>query len=71
MTSNDDPTDRPLDDRQVLHQFKNYLAVIVGFCDLMLTETAEGDQRRRDLEEVRKAAQAAMGLLPEIARRLG
>jgi hypothetical protein len=59
-----------LDDRQLLHQFKNHLAVIVGFCDLMLTDLPGDAPQHRDVVEVRKAAQSAMGLLPEIARRL-
>jgi hypothetical protein len=59
-----------LDDRQLLHQFKNYLAVIVGFCDLMLSELPDGADVRRDVTEVRKAAQSAMEMLPELARRL-
>ncbi len=60
----------PLDDRQLLHQFKNYLAVIIGFCDLMLSDLPEDADLRRDVAEVRTAAQSAMALMPELARRL-
>jgi hypothetical protein len=59
-----------LDDRQLLHQFKNYLAVIVGFCDLMLADLPANAPQQGDVIEVRKAAQSAMDLLPELARRL-
>ncbi len=59
-----------LDDRQLLHQFKNYLAVIVGFCDLLLNDVPAGDPTHADVVEVRKAAQSAMSLLPELSRRL-
>ena len=49
---------------------KNHLAVIVGFCDLLVSDTAAGDPRKADLLEVRQAARQAMAAIPEIARRL-
>jgi hypothetical protein len=66
-------TDQPgagLDNRQLLHQFKNYLAVILGFCDLLLNELPAGDPKHSDVAEVRKAAQSALALFPELSRRL-
>jgi hypothetical protein len=66
----DDTPGADLDDRRLLHQFKNYLAVIVGFCDLLLNELTLGDPKHADVVEVRKAAQSAMLLLPELSRRL-
>jgi hypothetical protein len=55
---------------QVLHQLKNQLAIIVGFCDLLMADAPEGEQRTGDLMEVHKAAREAMALLPEVAQRL-
>jgi hypothetical protein len=52
----------------VVHRLKNHLAVIVGFCDLLLAECPAGDARRADLVEVDKAARAAMAILPEVTR---
>jgi hypothetical protein len=57
------------DNGEVLHRLRNHLAVIVGFCDLLLSECPEGDVRRGDLVEVHKAARAAMAMLPEVERR--
>ena len=55
---------------EVLHQLKNHLSTILGFCDLLLDDLAEGDPRHRDVLEVHRAAHAAMALMPELARRL-
>jgi hypothetical protein len=59
-----------LTNAQVVHQLKNHLAVIVGFCDLLIAGSAEGDPRTADLLEVHKAARQAMAAMPEVARRL-
>lgn len=45
-----------------LHDFKNQLAIIMGFCDLLIEESARDDPRRRDFEEIHKAAVAARHL---------
>ena len=55
---------------EVIHDLKNHLAVIMGFCDLLVSDTAAGDPRTADLLEVRQAARQAMAAIPEIARRL-
>lgn len=47
----------------VEHTLKNHLAIIVGYCDLMLAELAESDARVVDLTEIRNAALAAGELL--------
>lgn len=54
----------------LIHQFKNHLSIIVGFCDLMLAECIEDDVRRGDLIEIQKAAYAAMALVPELSKRI-
>ena len=45
------------------HDFKNQLAIIRGFAEILLAEAAAGDPRRRDLEEIHKAAVNALDLL--------
>lgn len=54
----------------LIHQFKNHLGVIVGFCDVLLAEMPEDDARHADLLEMHKAAHAAMALVPELAKRM-
>jgi hypothetical protein len=61
-------TEPPTDD--VLHRLKNHIAVIVGYCDLLVAEFAEDDPHRADLLEVHKAGREAMALLPDVARRI-
>ena len=48
------------------HDFKNQLAIIRGFAEILLAEAAPGDQRRRDLEEIHKAAMSALDLLARL-----
>jgi hypothetical protein len=59
-----------LDNRALVHQFKNYLAIILGFCDLVLGDLPKTDPQRGDVSEIRAAAQSALDLLPEVTRRL-
>jgi hypothetical protein len=54
----------------IIHRLKNHLAIIVGYCDLLIPEFEEGDRRRADFLEVHKAGQEAMALIPELARRI-
>jgi hypothetical protein len=56
---------------EVVHRLKNHIAIIVGFCDLLLAEVAEDDPHRADILEVHKAAREAMALLPEATRPKG
>jgi hypothetical protein len=55
---------------QIVHQLKNHLAIIVGFCDLLIADTPVDDPRTDDLREVHDAARQAMAVMPEVARRL-
>lgn len=43
-------------DGPALHALSNHLAVILGFIELVLSETASDDPRRADLIEIRDAA---------------
>jgi hypothetical protein len=53
-----------------LHQLKNHLSIIIGFCDLLLGDLADGDPKRVDILEMRKAGQAALDLMPDLATRM-
>ena len=48
------------------HAFKNQLTVIRGFSEILIAETPAGDPRRRDLEEIHKAAMTALDLLARL-----
>ena len=51
------------DDDASRHDFKNQLAIICGFAEILIAEAEPGDPRRRDLEEIHKAAISALDLL--------
>jgi signal transduction histidine kinase len=42
------------------HTLTNYLAIILGFSELLLQDLRADDPRRADLEEIHKAATAAL-----------
>ena len=42
------------------HTVKNHLAVIVGFCELLLAATPADDSRHADLQEIHHAARELM-----------
>ena len=48
-----------------LHNVRNQLSVILGFCDLLLSEIPEHDRKHGDILEMRKAANTALTLLEE------
>ena len=54
----------------VIHTFKNHLAIVIGFSDLLLSEMAADDQRRKDVMEINKAGHAALALLTSLMREL-
>jgi hypothetical protein len=59
-----DSTDRVRSlDRRTEHALRNHLAVIVGFCELLLSGMPTDDPRALDVSEIHKAATAAMQLL--------
>jgi transcriptional regulator of acetoin/glycerol metabolism len=56
--------DADMRDRQEIdHDLLNYLTAILGFTELILEETPPGERRHSELREIRKAAQAAVGLV--------
>ena len=65
------PRDLPerSEDSPVLHELKNHLSVIVGYCDLLLRNMPADDRTRGDIVEMHKAGQAAIELLPRLTVR--
>ena len=53
-------------DEKIRHDFKNQLAIIRGFAEILLVDTAAVDERRRDIEEIHRAANAALALLDRL-----
>ena len=45
------------------HALKNYIAIILGYSDLLLEEMPADDPRIDDLREIHKAATAAAALI--------
>lgn len=48
-----------------MHNVRNQLSVILGFCDLLLGEIPEHDRKHGDILEMRKAANMALTLLED------
>jgi len=48
------------------HDFKNQLGIILGFSEILLAEASASDPRRDDLEEIHRAATAAVALLARL-----
>ena len=57
-------TDTP-GESPAVHAFKNQLAIIIGFSDLLLSDLPESDPKRNDILEINRAAHAALALLNE------
>jgi signal transduction histidine kinase len=53
--------------RDPIHEMRNYLSIVLGFVELLLVDTSDGDRRREDLLEIKQAADRAMALLPELS----
>jgi len=56
-------TNRPRLDGPSMHQMSNYLAVILGFVELIIADTPEDAPHYSDLLEVRNAAVEAARLI--------
>jgi signal transduction histidine kinase len=53
-------------DDKTRHDFKNQLAIIQGFAELLLADATADDPRRDDFKEIAKAAVTALDLLARI-----
>ena len=55
---------------ELVHRFKNLLAITMSYCTMLLDELDANDPTRKDIQEMQKATQDAMAMLPELAQRL-
>jgi hypothetical protein len=55
---------------ELLHRFKNQLALGMGFCNLLIDEMENQDPRRQDILQVQHAIQEAINMLPELAEQM-
>jgi signal transduction histidine kinase len=58
--------ERLLASRELVHEFRNLLAVIVNYCELIGEETSDPAAIKSDLAEIRTAAERALALTDKI-----
>ncbi len=54
--------------RVLIHDFRNLLAVIVNYCELIAEETGDPEAVRTDIQEIRVAAERAIALTEKLRR---
>jgi hypothetical protein len=55
-----------------VHRLKNQLAIILGFCELLLNDLPQDDPRRADVLRIQDAGKSALAELPPLpAHELG
>jgi signal transduction histidine kinase len=52
--------------REMVHELRNLLAVVVNYCELIADETGDPDAIKADLQEIRTAAERALTLTDRI-----
>ena len=52
--------------RELVHEFRNLLAVIINYCELIAEETSDPEAVKNDLNEIRTAAERALALTDRI-----
>jgi len=52
--------------RELVHEFRNLLAVIVNYCELIAEEVSDPTAIKSDLNEIRTAAERALALTDKI-----
>jgi signal transduction histidine kinase len=54
--------------RVLIHDFRNLLAVIVNYCELIAEETGDPEAVLADIQEIRLAAERAIALTDKLRR---
>lgn len=52
--------------RELVHELRNLLAVVVNYCELIADEMGDPDSIKADLHEIRTAAERALDLTDRI-----
>jgi signal transduction histidine kinase len=52
--------------RELVHELRNLLAVVVNYCELIADETGDPESIKADLKEIRTAAERALDLTDRI-----
>lgn len=58
--------EHPPGDANPSHSFKNHLAIIIGFSELLLAELPQDSPHRKDVQEIHKAGHEALALLARV-----
>jgi signal transduction histidine kinase len=61
--------ERPDPNRVLVHDFRNLLAVIVNYCELIAAETTDPEAIKADIAEIRTAAERALELTEKLRHR--
>jgi len=57
--------------RALIHEFRNLLAVIVNYSELIADETGDAEAVKADIQEIRSAAERAIALADKLPRPAG
>jgi len=57
--------------RALIHEFRNLLAVIVNYSELIADETGDAAAVKADIQEIRSAADRAIALMDKLPRPAG
>jgi signal transduction histidine kinase len=66
LSSSHDPSEEA--ERILIHDFRNLLAVIINYSELIAEETGDPEAVRADIVEVRAAAERAIALTEKLRR---
>jgi signal transduction histidine kinase len=68
-TAVSEESERPDPNRVLVHDFRNLLAVIVNYCELIAAETEDPEAIKADIVEIRTAAERALELTEKLRGR--
>lgn len=54
--------------RVLIHDFRNLLAVIVNYCELIAGETDDPEAIKADIQEIKNAAEKAIAMTEKLPR---
>ena len=54
--------------RVLVHEFRNLMAVVINYCELIVDETQDPEAVKADIAEIRTAAERALVLIDELPR---